>query len=72
MFGNDEFAAMRAVYSGTQAGALGPFPESGKKFEMPFVGILRFTDGKISEMWVEWDNVNVLSKLDHLSPPAVE
>lgn len=72
IFGNDEFVAMRAIYSGTQTGAMGPFPASGKRVELPFIGILRFTNGKISEMWVEWDNVYSLTQLGHLSPPAVE
>jgi predicted ester cyclase len=72
IFGNDEFVAMRAIYLGTQTGAMGPFPASGKRVELPFIGILRFTNGKISEMWVEWDNVYSLTQLGHLSPPAVE
>ncbi len=72
IFGNDEFVAMRAIYSGTQTGAMGPFPASGKRVELPFIGILRLTNGKISEMWVEWDNVYSLTQLGHLSPTAVE
>jgi len=30
IFGNDQFVAMRATYSGTQTGAMGPFPASTK------------------------------------------
>jgi steroid delta-isomerase-like uncharacterized protein len=70
LFGNDQFVAMRAIYSGTQTGALGPFPASGKRVELPFIGILKFTEGKISEMWVEWDNVYAWTQLGHISPPA--
>ena len=72
IFGSEEFAAMRATYSGTQTGPMGPFPASGKKVEIPFVGILRFSDGKITEMWVEWDNVSSLTQLGHLAPPTGE
>jgi len=66
IFGNSGYVAMRATYSGTQTGAMGPFPPSGNKVELPFVGILRITDGMISEMWVEWDNVFMLTQLGHM------
>jgi len=66
VFGNDEYVAMRATYSGTQTGAMGPFPPSGNKVELPFIGILRIADGKILEMWVEWDNVYMLTQLGHM------
>ena len=66
IFGNKEYVAMRAMYSGIQTGAMGPFPPSGNKVELPFVGILRVAEGKISEMWVEWDNVYMLTQLGHM------
>ena len=70
IFGNQDFVAMRAIYSGTQSGQMGPFPPTGKRFELPFIGILRIDEGKISEIWVEWDNVFVLNQLGHLAPPS--
>ena len=70
IFGNQDFVAMRATYSGTQSGPMGPFPATGKRFELPFVGILKIDEGKISEMWVEWDNVFALTQLGHLDAPA--
>jgi len=65
IFGNEEFVAMRAVYAGTQTGQMGPFPPSGKHFELPFIGVLSMKDGKISEIWVEWDNMHMLKQLGH-------
>jgi steroid delta-isomerase-like uncharacterized protein len=70
IFGNGEFVAMRAIYAGTQKGQMGPFPASGKRVELPFVGILRITDGKISQMWVEWDNMHMLTQLGHMPAPT--
>lgn len=70
IFGNSEYVAMRATYSGTQTGLMGPFPPSGNKVELPFVGILRIADGKITEMWVEWDNVFMLTQLGHMGSTA--
>ena len=69
IFGGSDYVAIRARYIGTQDGPMGPFPASGKKLELPYVGILRFEDGKIVEIWVEWDNMSALTQLGHLSPP---
>lgn len=69
IFGNDEYVAMRAIYSGTQSGQMGPFLATGKHFELPFIGILRFEDEMIAEIWVEWDNMHALTQLGHLAPP---
>jgi len=57
------------TYSGTQKGAMGPFPATGKKADLKYLGILRFEDGKIVEMWVEWDNMAFLTQLGHFPPP---
>ena len=70
IFGNNEYVALRAIYSGTQTGQVGPFPPSDKSIELPFISILKVTDGKVSEMWVEWDNVFMLTQLGHLQPPG--
>ena len=71
IFGNSEYVALRAIYSGTQTGQVGPFPPSGNPVELPYLGILRIADGKISEMWVEWDNMFMLTQLGHF-PPATD
>lgn len=68
IFGSGDYVAIRAKYSGTQSGPMGPFPASGKRVEIPFMGILRFEQGKIAEIWVEWDNLNILSALGHYPP----
>jgi predicted ester cyclase len=69
IFGGGDYVAIRALYTGTQDGPMGPFPASGKKLELPYIGILRFEDGKIVEIWVEWDNLYALTQLGHFPPP---
>jgi steroid delta-isomerase-like uncharacterized protein len=64
--------AVHVTYRGTQSGPMGPYPPSGKGVELPFVGILRVEDGKIAEIWVEWDNLHALSQLGHFPAQAVE
>jgi steroid delta-isomerase-like uncharacterized protein len=57
-------------YSGTQDGPMGPFPPSGKHLDLDFAGILRIEDRKIAEIWVVWDNLDMLVQLGHMSPPG--
>jgi len=70
IFGQGNFVAVRASYSGTQTGPMGPFPASGNKLRLFYMGIVRFEDGKIAEMWVEWDNLDALTQLGHFPPPG--
>lgn len=72
MFSSGPFVAARVIYRGTQEGPMGPFPPSGKKLEIPFIGILRVEGGKIVEIWAEWDNMNALVQLGHIPMGAAE
>jgi steroid delta-isomerase-like uncharacterized protein len=69
IFGSGDKVAVRATYRGTQTGQMGPFPPSGKSMELPFMGILRLENGRIAEIWVEWDNMSALGQLGHFPPP---
>jgi steroid delta-isomerase-like uncharacterized protein len=61
--------AVLATYSGTQTGPMGGFPATGNAFESPFLGIFRIEAGKIAELWVEWDNLAMLTQLGLFPPP---
>ncbi len=54
--------------SGKQEGPIGPFPATGRKVEVGYLSIMRLEEGKIAEMWVEWDNLAILSQLGHWPP----
>jgi predicted ester cyclase len=69
IFSDGPMVAVHVTYRGTQTGQMGPFPPSDLPIELPFIGLLRVEDGKIAEIWVEWDNLNILSQLGH-SPPS--
>ena len=69
IFACGDRVAARIVYRGTQSGPMGPFPPSGKQMEIPFLSILRIEDGKIAEIWAEWDNLAALTQLGHFPPP---
>ncbi len=72
IFGAGDKVAVRARYSGTQTGPMGPFPPTGKRVELVFIGLLRIENGKIAEIWVEWDNLSILTQLGHLPPSTPE
>lgn len=71
LIAQDDLVAVHAIYAGTQTGPMGPFPASGKRVEAPFLSFIRVDDGKIAEMWVEWDNLNMLAQLGHWPPPGM-
>lgn len=71
IFSSGDMVAIHETYTGTQTGQMGPFPPSGKQLELPFIGLLRVENGKIAEIWVEWDNLNALTQLGHFPPPGM-
>ncbi len=66
MFSKGDLVAVRALYKGTQRGSWGPFPPSNKRLELPYISIIRVENGRIAEIWVEWDNLNALQQLGHV------
>ncbi|MCB1169225.1 MAG: ester cyclase [Leptospiraceae bacterium] len=57
--------AVRHCFTGTQTGALGPFPASGKRLSSEYIAIYRIQEGRIAECWAEWDNLSALEQLGH-------
>ena len=69
MIAEGDEVAVLATYSGTQTGPMGEFPATGKTAESMFLAIFRIEDGRIAELWVEWDNLAMLAQLGHFPPP---
>jgi steroid delta-isomerase-like uncharacterized protein len=68
MLAEGDMLAGLFTLSGTQEGAMGPFPATGRKLKVGYLSIMRFEEGKIAEMWVEWDNLAILGQLGHWPP----
>lgn len=64
----DKVAAL-ARYTGTQTGPMAGYPITGKPVQIEFLSIFRIQNGRIAELWVEWDNLSMLEQLG-LFPPA--
>jgi predicted ester cyclase len=67
-----DFVAVYATYTATQEGPMGPFPASGNPVDLKFMAQFRFEDGKIAELWVEWDNLDILTQAGHFTPPEMD
>jgi predicted ester cyclase len=67
--GEGDMVAVYATYTGTMTGPLGDLPPTGKSMESKFITIFRIEEDRIAELWVEWDNVAMLTQLGHF-PPA--
>jgi steroid delta-isomerase-like uncharacterized protein len=65
-----DLVAWRSVGRGTQAGALGPFPATGRRMDIAIIGMHRFENGQIVETWTSWDNLAALMQLGLFPPGA--
>ena len=70
MIAEGDFVAIYATFTGTQTGPMGPFPAYNKKMESKTMAIFRLENSKIAELWIEWDNLAMLSQLGHFPPPG--
>jgi steroid delta-isomerase-like uncharacterized protein len=66
LIAEDNLVAAWITYEGTQQGAMGPFPPSGRKAQFDFGAMFRIECGKIAEWWVTWDSMTILRSLGHL------
>jgi steroid delta-isomerase-like uncharacterized protein len=64
-----DFVAAYATYTGTQTGPLGDLPATGKSMESIFITFFRIENNRIAELWVEWDNLAMLTQLGHFPNP---
>ncbi|ATJ81439.1 ester cyclase [Halomonas beimenensis] len=53
---------------GTQQGPMGSLPPSGRILSADLISIYRLADGRIAEVWTEWDSLTGLIQLGHLEP----
>ena len=58
-----DMVAAYATFTGTNA-------KLGKPLELKYLVMMRIEDGKIAEIWVEWDNLAAQKQLGLWSPPS--
>ncbi|NIN70653.1 MAG: DUF4440 domain-containing protein [Gemmatimonadetes bacterium] len=70
MVAERDMVATYGSFTGTQDGRMGLFPPTGKEVDSKFLSVARIEDGVIAELWVEWDNLAILTQLGHFPPPV--
>ncbi|MGD2154372.1 MAG: ester cyclase [Gemmatimonadales bacterium] len=63
LIGEGDFVAWRSRGTGTQRGALGPFPATDRRIDVTIIGMHRLEGGQVVETWTSWDNLAVLMQL---------
>ncbi len=66
--GDEEKVASRWRAHGTHTEEMFGIPATGKSIEIHGISFFRFSDGKISEDWVEENTLSVLQQLGVLPP----
>jgi predicted ester cyclase len=66
LVGEGDFVAWRSRGTGTQVGALGPFPATRKRMDLVIIGMHRFEGDLVAETWTSWDNLAALTQLGHM------
>ena len=68
---SDDTVVFEGVYAGTNTGAFGPFPATGRSVSLPWVNVLRFdSDGRIISGSAYYDQLTVMIQLGHMELPG--
>jgi steroid delta-isomerase-like uncharacterized protein len=71
MIAEGDMVAVYATFTGTNTGSFGGLPPTNKLVEVKYLAIFRIEDGKMAEVWVEWDNLSRLAQLGLSPSPSV-
>ncbi|WP_096391422.1 ester cyclase [Halopenitus persicus] len=66
----DDRVAARWTATGTHEGELEGIPPTGTEVEFPASGVLRVEDGKITEVWLTYDQLGMLQQLGVVESPG--
>jgi steroid delta-isomerase-like uncharacterized protein len=59
-----DHVACRWTATGTHRGQFGPWPASGRRFEVTGMSFVRVHDGRIAEGWNNWDLHGLLQQIE--------
>ncbi len=69
---NGDMAYVHYNQKGTNSGAMGPMPATGKAIDINGVDIIRWKDGKAVEHWGYWDETTMMQQLGLAPAPGAE
>lgn len=66
---SDDRVAIRWTSDGTQSGEYAGIPASGQRIHFEGIDFFHLKDGKIAEIWIEYDNLGMAQQLGLLAQP---
>lgn len=63
-------AAWRWTVRGRHTGEFMGIPPSGKEFEVSGNDIAVIRDGKVAELWAQWDQLGLMTQIGAIEPPG--
>ena len=66
-----DVVAINFVGRGTNTGATGPMPATGKRIALPYCSVFTFDKGKIIQEEDYWDQLGFLVQLGVMQPPQM-
>ncbi len=71
LIGEGDYIVARTTWRGTHRGQWQNISPSNKQVIMPMVLVYRLTNGKISEMWAEYDMLNLMVQIGAVKAPQM-
>jgi predicted ester cyclase len=71
LIGEGDYVVARTTWRGTQRGPWQNIPASNKQVVMPMVLIFRLSNGRISELWAEYDQLNLMVQMGAVKSPQM-
>ncbi len=69
MVAEEDKVAVHSHCDATQRGPMGTLLAKNRTLSADFISVYRVENGRIVEVWTEWDSLNGLIQLGHLDPP---
>ena len=70
LIAEDDKVVVRWRATGTQKGELMGIPPTGKSIAVTGVDVFRISNGKIAELWLNWDQLGMMQQLGAIPAPA--
>ncbi len=71
LIGEGDYIVARTTWRGTQRGQWQNISPSNKQVTMPMVLVFRLSIGKISELWAEYDTLNLMVQVGAVKAPQM-
>jgi len=71
LIGEGDYVVARTTFRGTQKGPLQSISPSNRQVVLPMVLIFRLANGRISELWAEYDQLNLMVQIGAAKAPQM-